>query len=168
MIRKTIFLVAATALLFIVTGANENEQQQSKLESGFFNPPPEALPHTFWIWMNGNVTREGITADLEAMSRVGIGGVLVFNVAGSHDTNIPAGPVDYLSEEWLDFVKYTAREAERLGIEMGLHNCAGWATTGGDEVERINDEGQRREEKDAREEVVCVGEDALFVEVCIC
>ncbi|GAI33840.1 unnamed protein product, partial [marine sediment metagenome] len=85
--------------------------------------------------MNGNITREGITADLEAMARVGIGGVLIFNVAGSHGTDIPAGPIDYLSEEWLDLVKYTASEAERLGIEMGLHNCAGWATTGGPWIE---------------------------------
>ena len=30
--------------------------------------------------MNGNVTREGITADLEAMERVGIGGAQIFNV----------------------------------------------------------------------------------------
>ncbi|MCP4313431.1 MAG: hypothetical protein GY790_19410 [Bacteroidetes bacterium] len=119
------------ALLLVITGAKEKEQQLSKLESGFLNPPPDARPHTFWIWMNGNVTREGITADLEAMARVGIGGVLLFNVAGSHGTDIPAGPVDYLSDEWLNLVKYTAGEADRLGIEMGLHNCAGWATTGG-------------------------------------
>ena len=32
--------------------------------------------------MNGNVTREGITADLEAMKRVGIGGAQIFNVGG--------------------------------------------------------------------------------------
>ena len=131
MIRKIFVVVAATAILFVVTGAKEKEQQQTALESGFLNPPPDARPHTFWIWMNGNVTREGITADLEAMARVGIGGVLLFNVAGSHGTDIPAGPIDYLSEEWLDLVKYTASEADRLGIEMGLHNCAGWATTGG-------------------------------------
>jgi len=59
--------------------------------------------------MNGNVTKEVITVHLEAMARFGIGGVLIFNVAGSHGTDITAGPIDYLSEEWLDLVKYTAR-----------------------------------------------------------
>jgi hypothetical protein len=113
------------------SGRNERNLSKYDLEKGFLNPPPQARPFTFWIWMNGNVTREGITADLEAMARVGIGGVLLFNVAGSHGTDIPAGPIDYLSEAWLDLVKHTASEAGRLGMEMGLHNCAGWATTGG-------------------------------------
>lgn len=131
MIKKAFLIIAAATLLFNIGGTKEKQQNHLKLETGFINPPPEARPHTFWIWMNGNITREGITADLEAMARVGIGGVMVFNVAGSHGTDIPAGPIDYMSEEWLDFVKYTAAEAERLGIEISLHNCAGWATTGG-------------------------------------
>ena len=70
------------------------------LESGFKNPPAQAKPHTYWFWMNGNITREGITADLEAMSRVGIGGVLIMNVAGPRMmTDIPAGPVGYLGKD---------------------------------------------------------------------
>ena len=40
----------------------------------FVDPPASARPHTWWHWMNGNITREGITADLEAMARVGLGG----------------------------------------------------------------------------------------------
>jgi hypothetical protein len=93
MIRKTILTIATVVLLFVATGTKEKEQQHSKLESGFFNPPDEARPHTYWFWMNGNITREGITADLEAMSRVGIGGVLIMNVAGPvHKTDIPPGP----------------------------------------------------------------------------
>ncbi|MGM0573398.1 MAG: glycosyl hydrolase [Bacteroidota bacterium] len=131
MVKKITVTIALITLLFAATGTKEKEQNSSGLESGFLNPPPQARPHTFWIWMNGNITREGITADLEAMERVGIGGVMLFNVGGSHGTNIPAGPVDYMSDGWLDLVKYTAAEAERLGIEMSLHNCAGWATTGG-------------------------------------
>jgi hypothetical protein len=43
------------------------------LEDGFLRPPDSAKPHTWWHWMNGNVTKEGITADLEAMKRVGVG-----------------------------------------------------------------------------------------------
>jgi len=110
---------------------NNKSQALDNLESGFFNPPPHVRPHTYWIWMNGNITREGIKKDLEAMAQVGIGGVLIFNIAGSHGCDIPAGPVDYLSEEWIDLVKYATTEAQRLGLEVYLHNCAGWATTGG-------------------------------------
>ncbi len=40
----------------------------------------DARPWVYWFWMRGNVTEAGITADLEAMQRVGIGGVLIFAV----------------------------------------------------------------------------------------
>ncbi len=77
--------------------------------------------------MNGNVTREGITADLEAMKRVGIGGAQIFNA----DCGIPAGPVKFMSPEWLELVKHAAQEAQRLGLELCMHNCAGWSSSGG-------------------------------------
>jgi hypothetical protein len=46
------------------------------LETGFRQPSPDARPWVYWFWLNGNITSAGITADLEAMKRVGIGGVL--------------------------------------------------------------------------------------------
>src|SRR5207244_12323522 len=82
---------------------------------------------TWWHWMNGNVTRQGITADLEAMKRIGIGGFQAFHVTDA----IPPGPVGYLSEQWLDLMQHAAREADRLGLEMCMHNCAGWSRSGG-------------------------------------
>ena len=105
--------------------------QAADLEAGFRNPPAKTRPHAYWPWMNGNITREGITADLEAMARVGMGGGQIFNIAGASGCDIPAGPIDYFSDEWLDLVKHSASEAKRLGLEICLHNCAGWATSGG-------------------------------------
>ena len=58
------------------------------LAAGFLNPPAAVRPQTFWHWMNGNVTREGITLDLEAMAQVGVGGVMIFD-GGDY---LPAGP----------------------------------------------------------------------------
>jgi hypothetical protein len=49
------------------------------LELGFKTPPDSAKPRVWWHWMNGNVTKEGITADLEWMKRVGIGGFQMFD-----------------------------------------------------------------------------------------
>ena len=72
------------------------------LEAGFRNPPDSAKPHTWWHWMNGNITREGITADLEAMKRVGVGGAQIFNV----DSGIPHGPVQFMSPEWRALFKH--------------------------------------------------------------
>jgi hypothetical protein len=97
------------------------------LPEGFVQPPASARPHTWWHWMNGNITKEGITADLEAMARVGVGGAQIFNA----DCGIPEGPVVFGSPEWLALVKHAAREAQRLGIELCIHNCAGWSSSGG-------------------------------------
>ena len=97
------------------------------LSAGFQNPPDVAKPHTWWHWMNGNITREGITADLEAMKKIGLGGAQIFNVS----EQIPEGPIKYNSDEWRQLVKFAATEAQRLGLELCIHNCAGWASSGG-------------------------------------
>ena len=97
------------------------------LEAGFITPPDKSKPHTWWHWMNGNITKEGITADLEAMRRVGVGGAQIFNV----DCGVPAGPVEFMSGEWKELTAHAIREAARLGIELCIHNCAGWSSSGG-------------------------------------
>ncbi|HXH60861.1 MAG TPA: glycosyl hydrolase, partial [Fimbriimonadaceae bacterium] len=84
-------------------------------------------PHTWWHWMDGNVTKEGITADLEAMKQVGIGGAQMFTVS----QNIPKGPVDYMSPKWRELTTWAVKEAGRLGLELCIHNCAGWSSSGG-------------------------------------
>lgn len=77
--------------------------------------------------MNGNITKAGITADLEAMQRVGVGGAQIFNV----DCGIPHGDVQFMSPEWRELFKHAIKEADRLGIEICVHNCAGWSSSGG-------------------------------------
>jgi hypothetical protein len=63
------------------------------MEGDFKAPPLSARPWVYWFWLNGNITREGITADLEAMARVGIGGVLIMEV----DQGAPLGPISFMS-----------------------------------------------------------------------
>ena len=93
----------------------------------FANPPDSAKPWVLWHWMNGHVTREGITLDLEAMTRAGIGGFINFDAG----TGIPKGPIEYLSQEWFALKQHAASEATRLGLEFGMHNCPGWSSSGG-------------------------------------
>ncbi len=97
------------------------------LEDGFRTPPDDAKARVWWHWLNGNVTREGITADLEAMKEAGIKDAQIFSV----DMAYPEGPAVYLGEEWLELVRFAASEASRLGLELGFHNSAGWANSGG-------------------------------------
>ena len=97
------------------------------LEDGFRSPPDTAKPHLWWHWMNGNVTKEGITADLESMAAVGIGGAQIFDAG----CGIPPGPVAFGTPAWYETFAHAAKEADRLGIELCHANCSGWSSSGG-------------------------------------
>ena len=77
--------------------------------------------------MNGNITREGITADLEAMHRVGISEANIITVA----LGVPPGPVPVMSPQFFDRVQFAAQEAKRLGMTLCMDNCPGWSNSGG-------------------------------------
>lgn len=97
------------------------------LELNFLTPPNQAKPQVWWHWMNGHISSNGITRELEDMKKVGIGGFTLFNTS----EGTPAGPVKYMSDEWFKMLEHTIKEAERLGLEMRIHNGAGWSSTGG-------------------------------------
>lgn len=98
-----------------------------KLRKSFLQPPSSSRPHTWWHWVNDNVTKEGITADLEALAKVGVGGVQIFHV----DVGVPPGPVKFHSHQWFALFRHAVQEAARLGLEVCVHNCAGWSSSGG-------------------------------------
>lgn len=100
---------------------------QTDLEAGFKHPPKAAKPHTWWHWINGNITKRGITADLEAMKRFGLGGAQIFNV----DVGIPAGDKPFMGDAWKDAIAWAFQEARRLDLEIDVHNGAGWSSSGG-------------------------------------
>ena len=88
---------------------------------------PDTKPWVYWFWLNGNITRAGITADLEAMARVGIGGVLIMEV----DQGAPVGPVYFASDTWRELFRHAVVEADRLGLQVNMNNDAGWCGSGG-------------------------------------
>lgn len=119
--------VACLVLLLGVSGGSRLVGGTETLAQLFANPPASAQPRTLWFWMNGNVTREGITRDLEAMQKVGLRGAVVFD--GS--TYLPAGPAAYLQPAWRELMTHALAEAGRLGLELGMHNGPGWSSSGG-------------------------------------
>ena len=121
---KRILLLCLPVILFALAAA---AVPADPLEAGFLNPPDSARPQTWWHWMNGNITKAGITADLEAMKQIGLGGATIVNV----DCGIPRGPVSFMSPEWRDDFKFAVQEANRLGLELCVENCAGWSSSGG-------------------------------------
>ncbi len=97
------------------------------IHDGFINPPDSARPGVYWYFMDGNMDREAMTADLESMKQAGIGYVLFLEV----NVGVPRGKVDFLSKEWQDLYVHAVREAERLGIRIVLGSGPGWAGSGG-------------------------------------
>jgi hypothetical protein len=72
-------MIAFVALVMTsagVWGAELSQPATDDLARDFKNPPDAARPWVYWFFMDGNLTREGMTADLEAMKQAGIGGVL--------------------------------------------------------------------------------------------
>lgn len=88
---------------------------------------PHPVTGCYWEWMNGNISKEGITKDLEYMKAAGIESAFIFDAW----VGVDRGPVDYGSREWIDAVKHACKEARRLGITLGLHNSPGYTAMGG-------------------------------------
>lgn len=128
--RKVIFS-------FLIVVSLKIYAQNADLESLFLNPPTTAKPYVWWHWMGSNFSKEGITRDLEAMKAMGIGGATIFNLTSavqeSHapTQNNPWPEQTYRSPAYWDAMKHAASEAQRLGLELGLHNTVGYSTTGG-------------------------------------
>lgn len=99
----------------------------NELETGFASPPRYARPLGWWHWINGNVTTEGIDADLEAAKAAGMGGVQMFDV----EIYAPPGPVRYGSDAWFAHVQHAIRRAAALGLEFHAMNTPGWSASGG-------------------------------------
>lgn len=103
---------------------------QSSLLDNFKNPPADARPWTFWYWMHGAVSKEGIKADLEAMKQAGLGGTYLFFIRGTEKSPYP-NSVSQLSPEWWKMVHYSFQIADSLGLKMGYHIADGFALAGG-------------------------------------
>jgi len=100
------------------------------LVRGFLTPPDSAKPRVWWHWMVGNVTKDGITADLEWMKRVGIGGIQNFD-AGLSTPQIVKERLVYMTPAWRDAFRHAVTLSDKLGLEMAIASSPGWSETGG-------------------------------------
>ena len=106
----------------------------------FQNPPQEARIRVWWHWMDSNISKEGIKADLDWMKATGVGGFQQFDAGGtmmgggqSIVTRLP-----YMQEEWKDAFRYAIRYADELGMEVAIASAPGWSSTGGPWVKPEN------------------------------
>jgi len=78
-------------------------------------------------WLDGNITKPGITADLESMKASGIGGFSFMDCGLGN----PPGPHRFMSDSWREMFRFMLAEAGRLGLKVDLNDAPGWAGSGG-------------------------------------
>lgn len=119
------FLAGASALLMGCAAAD-------KREAGFVTPPSSVQTGTYWYWIEGNISKEGVEKDLEAMKAAGINRAFVANIggAGTGDPNSQY-KVEFMSDEWWDITRAALKKATELGIDIGMFNSPGWSQSGG-------------------------------------
>ena len=105
-----------------------NPARSGVLTEGFVNPPSTARPWVYWFWINGNISKDGITADLESLKRVGVGGVLWMEVSGPWWA--PAGDVAGASLQWHEMIRHAFSECKRLGLKFDMSVDFGYGSGG--------------------------------------
>lgn len=115
----------------IITTAAVAQVTKDPIKENFLNPPTSAKPWVFWYWMHGAVSRAGITADLEAMKEVGIGGAYLMPIKDTTSPSVYTPAARQLSPEWWGMVNFAMKEAKRLGLQLAMHVSDGFALAGG-------------------------------------
>jgi hypothetical protein len=109
-----------------------SQAQEAKFEeAGFQNPPSSAKVHTWWHWLDGSITKDGITKDLESMHSQGIVQATILNIGLFGDRDFGVKKVRFGSDAWFEMFQWALTEAKRLQISIGVHNCDGWSSSGG-------------------------------------
>jgi len=131
-IKNISFFCLCICVIFVSAACRGQLQTQlctfDTVEEGFRQPPRSAGIRCFWWWLNGNVTKQAITRDLEQMKAKGFSGALIVDAGGADQRNnrqVPAGPM-FASPEWTELFVYAVEEANRLGLELSLNIQSGW------------------------------------------
>src|SRR5688572_23347207 len=110
--NRRLFLIV---LLLIGAGCIHSHSQQTQLRNLWLQPQETAKPWTFWYWMHGAVTKEGITADLKAMKEAGIAGAYLMPIKSPLNPPHISKPVIQLSPEWWEMIRFTFNQAKTHG-----------------------------------------------------
>ena len=137
-ISHPLFLCFLVSLSLICCESHEKNQKDdnqqlattlTELSNEFKSPSNNYYPET-WFHLNGNnISKEGLTLDLEAIKEAGLQGIHLFNKSGRPFPNVK--PIKILSPEWEDMIRHAADECKRLGLKFTMQNCPGWSMTGG-------------------------------------
>jgi hypothetical protein len=121
-------------LLLLALLASAVHSAEPTLGEGWYNVPTESRLRAYWWWLNGNVTKDAITRDLNEFKAKGLGGVVLIDAGGAEqrgNAKVPHGPT-FATPEWRELYKHALREANRLGLVVTLTIQSGWNLGGPD------------------------------------
>ncbi len=126
---KHIGLLLAISMLFAfcTRPVKISQALYDSIQEGFITPADTNKPWCYYYWIGDDISKEGITKDLEAMKEFGLGAVLIGNI----NPDEVDGPVPLFSDQWWDAMVHVVNEGHRIGIDIGFFNCPGWSQSGG-------------------------------------
>ncbi|WP_207514144.1 glycosyl hydrolase [Longitalea luteola] len=139
--KRTIVILCSLGVLFLFPYAKKfpgtiaftknAPVSDTSLDDLFRHPPESAKPWVIWYWMQAAASKEGITADLEAMKDAGIGGAYMMFIKGADSVPLVNPPAQQLTPHWWNLVLFAMQEAKRLNLQLGMHVSDGFALAGG-------------------------------------
>ena len=133
-IKLLVFFVFCTVAQYTSAGNNTVNADPVQI---FQNPPQSAKPGALWMWMGANLSKEGITRDLEALKKAGFNRTTMFSLAdvttpwSGEIKNSPTPEIISWTEPWWKLVRHAAEESRRLGMDFGMFNGPGYESSGG-------------------------------------
>ncbi|HEY8561962.1 MAG TPA: glycosyl hydrolase [Pyrinomonadaceae bacterium] len=107
-------------------------QNIDSLQKGFASPPDDARIMMRWWWFGPAVTKAEIERELRVMRDGGVGGVEVQPVYPllPDDDKLGIKNLPYLSDEFLEMLRFTGDKTKELGLRMDLTLGSGWSFGG--------------------------------------
>ncbi|MFY0626843.1 MAG: hypothetical protein JXR07_11120 [Reichenbachiella sp.] len=129
MLTNKYFSIIAAFLFVLAMSCTETVSNKDfdQLTQSFQSPTDDNSLWCYWYWIGDDISKEGITKDLEAMKAAGIGAVFIGNI----NPDEKDGRVPMLSEDWWDHMVHAVNEGKRIGVDIGSFNCPGWSMSGG-------------------------------------
>lgn len=118
--------------MLLIAGLTVLSQTAAEIRNGFAAPPDDARIMMRWWWFGPSVTKTEIERELRTMREGGIGGVEVQPVYPLLPDDPKTGHrnIPYLSDEFIDILKFAGAKAKELGMRFDLTLGSGWSFGG--------------------------------------
>jgi hypothetical protein len=115
-------------LLLAFSGVAATAQNITDLQRGFEQPPNDAKIMMRWWWFGPAVTKPELERELRLMKEGGIGGFEVQAVypLSPDDPTTGIRNLPYLSDEFIDALRFVSAKAKELGLRMDVTLGSGW------------------------------------------